>query len=226
MKILLVDHDQELVEPVSRALLRAGYEVVSALDGERALDLVASARPDLIVLDVELPGIDGFEVCRRVRLDSQVPIIVLTPRDDEDDVMRGFRLGVDDYVIKPYSARLLVARVAAVLRRTGQPTRNKRSEHVQAGSLDLDVQSFEVRKDGQPIRLTPLEFRSLHILAANKGRVVPYDRLVEYAWGHEGGSPSHLKIRICSIRKKLGLPFSGEAGIKAVVGTGYTLRGL
>jgi len=226
MKILLIDHDQELLEPVSRAFLRSGYEVVSALDGERALDLLGSARPDLLVLEVDLPGIDGFEVCRRVRLDSQVPIILYTVRDDEEDVMRGFRLGVDDYVTKPYSARLLVARVAAVLRRTGQPTRKQRTEHVQAGGLDLDVQSFEVRKDGQPIRLTPLEFRILHILAANKGRVVPYDRLIEYAWGHEGGSPSHLKIRICSIRKKLGLPVSGEAGIKAVVGTGYTLRGL
>lgn len=226
MKILLVDRDPELLEPVSRAFLRAGYEVVSALDGEHALDLIPTARPDLVVLDLELPGIDGFEVCRRVRIDSQVPLIVLTARDDEEDVMRAFRLGVDDFVVKPYSARLLVARVAAVLRRTGRPTRQQKAEHVQAGTLDLDVQSFEVRKDGQQIRLTPLEFRILHILAANKGRVVPYDRLIEYAWGHDGGSPSHLKIRICSIRKKLGLPVSGDAGIKAIVGTGYTLRGL
>lgn len=226
MKILLVDRDADLVEPLSRAFLRGGYEVVSVADGERALDLLPSARPDLMILDLDLPGIDGFEVCRRVRLDSQLPLIVLTARDDEDDVMRAFRLGVDDFVVKPYSARLLVARAAAVLRRTGEPNRKQGSEHVQAGSLDLDVQSFEVRRDGQPIRLTPLEFRILHILAANKGRVVPYDRLIEYAWGHEGGSPSHLKIRICSIRKKLGLPVSGDAGIKAVVGTGYTLRGV
>jgi DNA-binding response OmpR family regulator len=211
---------------VSRAFLRAGYEVVTALDGEQALELAASAQPDLIVLDVQLPGIDGFEICRRVRLDSQVPIVMLTARDEEEDVMRGFRLGVDDYVTKPFSARLLVARVAAVLRRTGETNHQQRGDRVQAGDLDLDVQSFEVRKDGQPVRLTPLEFRILHILAANKGRVVPYARLIEYAWGHEGGSPSHLKIRICSIRKKLGLPVSGDAGIKAVVGTGYTLRGL
>jgi two-component system alkaline phosphatase synthesis response regulator PhoP len=224
--VLLVDDEPDVLELVSRAFLRAGYEVVTALDGERALELIASAQPDLIVLDVQLPGIDGFETCRRVRLDSQVPIVMLTARDEEDDVMRGFRLGVDDYVTKPFSARLLVARAAAVLRRTGQATRQQRSDRVQAGDLDLDVQSFEVRKDGQPIRLTPLEFRILHILAANKGRVVPYDRLIEYAWGHEGGSPSHLKIRICSIRKKLGLPVGGDAGIKAVVGTGYTLRGL
>ncbi|MGE3267405.1 MAG: response regulator transcription factor [Chloroflexota bacterium] len=226
MKILLVDHERETLEQVSRAFLRAGYEVLSALDGEQALELLASAHPDLVVLEIQLPGLDGFEVCRRIRLDSQVPIIVLTTRDEEEDVMRGFRLGVDDYVTKPYSYRLLVARATAVLRRTGQPNRKQQPEHVQAGALDLDIQSFEVRKDGQQIRLTPLEFRILHILAANTGRVVPYARLIEYAWGHEGGSPSHLKIRICSIRKKLGLPVSGEAGIKAVVGTGYTLRGL
>jgi DNA-binding response OmpR family regulator len=226
MKILLVDTDRDVLELVSREFLRAGYEVVTAADGESGLDLVAAAQPDLIVLDVELPGIDGFEVCRRVRLDSQVPIVMLTARDDEDDVMRAFRLGVDDYVTKPFSLRLLAARVVAVLRRTTEASRRHRNDHLQAGGFDLDVHSFEVRKDGRQIRLTPLEFRILHILAANKGRVVPYERLIEFAWGHEGGSPSHLKIRICSIRKKLGLPVSDDAGIKAIVGTGYTLRGL
>jgi DNA-binding response OmpR family regulator len=226
MKILLVDDEPDVLELVSRTLARAGYEILTAPDGERALELVTASRPDLVVLDVLLPGIDGFEVCRRIRLDSQVPIVMLTARDEEEDVMRGFRLGVDDYVTKPFSARLLAARVAAVLRRTAQAKGRQRVDHVRAGALDLDLQSFEVRKDGHQIRLTALELRILHILMANKGRVVPYDRLIEYAWGHEGGSPSHLKIRICSIRKKLGLPVSGEAGIKAVVGTGYTLRGL
>jgi DNA-binding response OmpR family regulator len=226
VKILLVDDEQDALELVSRTFLRAGYDVMTAPSGEHALKLMASAQPDLVVLDVLLPDIDGFEVCRRIRLDSQVPIVMLTARDEEEDVMHGFRLGVDDYVTKPFSARLLAARVAAVLRRTCQSNQRQREDHVQAGELDLDIHSFEVRKDGQQIRLTPLEFRILHILAANKGRVVPYDRLIEYAWGHDGGSPSHLKIRICSIRKKLGLPVNGDAGIKAVVGTGYTLRGL
>jgi DNA-binding response OmpR family regulator len=226
MKILLVDDGPDVLELVSRALWRTGYEVVTARHGEQALDLLASGRPDLVILDVVLPGIDGFEVCRRIRLDSQLPIVMLTARDDEDDVMRGFRLGVDDYVTKPFSVRLLAARVAAVLRRTAETSQRNRSDHVRAGTFDLDLQSYEVRKDGQQIRLTPLEFRILHILAANTGRVVPYDRLIEFAWGHEGGSPSHLKIRICSLRKKLGLPVTGDAGIKAIVGTGYTLRGL
>jgi DNA-binding response OmpR family regulator len=230
MKILLVDAQPDTLELVSRAFVRSGYDVVTALDGETALELASSARPDLLVLDVELPGIDGFEVCRRIRLDSQVPIIILTARDEEDDIMRGFRLGVDDYVSKPCSARLLAARVAAVLRRSdqrgGRGNGGPSDDRVHAGKLHLDMQSFEVRKDGQQIRLTPLEFRILHILAANQGRVVPYDRLIEYAWGHNGGSPSHLKIRICSMRKKLGMPVNSDAGIKAVVGTGYTLRGL
>jgi DNA-binding response OmpR family regulator len=226
MKILLVDDEAEMIELVSRTFLHAGYEVITATDGEHALGLVEAARPDLILMDVRLPGMDGLEVCRRIRIGSQVPIIMLTACDEEEDVMRAFRLGVDDYVTKPFSARLLTARVAAVLRRTIQSSREQRGDHVQAGDLDLDVRSLEVRKDGQQIRLTPLELRILHILAANKGRVVSYERLIEYAWGHDGGSPSHLKIRICSIRKKLGLPVGGEAGIKAVVGTGYTLRGL
>jgi two-component system OmpR family response regulator len=100
------------------------------------------------------------------------------------------------------------------------------SQQLEAGGIQLDVKSHQVRKDGRPVQLTPLEFRILHILTANKGRVVPYDRMIEYAWGHAGGSPAHLKIRVCSIRKKLGLPVGGQAGIKAVVGTGYALRGL
>jgi DNA-binding response OmpR family regulator len=226
MKILVVEDDTGTREIATRALERAGHDVIAAATGWRALEFVGSARPDLVVLDVGLPGLDGFEICRWIRLTSQVPIIMLTARDEEDDVMRAFKLGADDYVTKPFSVRLLTARVATVLRRTAELGRQGRDDRIRVGSLELDVRSYEVRKDGQQIRLTPLEFRILHILAANAGRVVPYPRLIEFAWGHEGGSPSHLKIRICSIRKKLGLPVNGEAGIKAIVGTGYTLRGL
>ena len=226
MRVLIVDDDPDMLELLTRALERAGYRVDTARDGEAALDLIDADAPDLVVLDLMLPDVDGFEVCRRIRLENQVPIIVLTARDEEEDVMHGYRLGVDDYMTKPFSVRLLVARVAAVLRRTSERNRRQRSERVQAGGLELDIQTLEVRRDGQPIRLTPLEFRILHILTANQGRVVPYDRLIDYAWGHDGGSPTHLKIRVCSLRKKLGMPISGETGIKAVVGTGYTLRGL
>ena len=225
MKILVVEDDAGTREIVARALQRAGHDVVAAATGRRALELVASTGPNLVVLDVGLPDMDGSEVCRRIRLDSQVPIIMLTARDAEDDVMRGFRLGVDDYVSKPFSARVLTARVATVLRRAAEAARRHRDDYVRVGMLELDVRSSEVRMGGREVRLSPLEFRILHILAANAGRVVPYDRLIEFAWGHERASPSHLKVRIHALRDKLGLPAREEPGIKAVAGTGYTLRG-
>ncbi|MCC6173989.1 MAG: response regulator transcription factor [Chloroflexi bacterium] len=226
MKILLADDDPDILDVTSHALTRAGYHVETASSGEQALGRAVSWKPDLTVLDVNLPGIDGFEVCRRIRLESQAPIVMLTACDDEDDIMRGFRLGADDYITKPFSVRQLLARIAAVLRRTTEANQRRRTERLDVGRLSLDTTSLEVCKDGQPVHLTPLEFRILHILAANEGRVVPYSRLIEYAWGNDGGSPTHLKIRICNIRKKLGLPIDGEAGIRAVVGTGYTLRSL
>jgi DNA-binding response OmpR family regulator len=225
VKILVVEDDVTTREIVTRALKCANHTVITATDGERALESLASAQPDLVVLDVGLPGIDGFEVCRRIRLEGQVPIVMLTACDDEDDVIRAFKLGADDYVTKPFSARLLAARVATILRRTAEGARRRRDDRVRVGGLELDLRSYEVRMDGREVRLTPLEFRILHILAANAGRVVPYGRLIEFAWGHEGASPSNLKIRIHALREKLGLPGGAEPGIQAVVGTGYTLRG-
>jgi DNA-binding response OmpR family regulator len=180
--------------------------------------------PDLVLLDVMLPDIDGFEVCRRLRQNSQIPVIMITSRDEEAAVMRGFHVGADDYVTKPLSIRLLLARVATLLRRTGSTSRRVRSNHIHAGSFDVDVQNFEVRKDGQEIHLTPLEFRIFHILAANYGRVVPYERMFEFAWGHVECDRSLLKIRITGLRKKLGLSLDGNPVIKTVAGTGYSLR--
>jgi DNA-binding response OmpR family regulator len=225
MEILVVEDDRPTREILMRTLNGAGYDVVTVAAGTDALDLVGSANPDLILLDVGLPDIDGFEVCRRIRLHSQVPIIMLTARNDEDAVMRAFQFGADDYVTKPFSGRLLTARVAAVLRRAVEVGKDRRADHVRVGSLEIDVRSHEVRYAGREVHLTPLEFRILHILAANAGRVVPHGRLIEFAWGHEGASPSNLKIRIHSLRDKLGLPARGEPGILAITKTGYTLWG-
>jgi DNA-binding response OmpR family regulator len=225
VKILVVEDDTGTREIVARALKRAGYEVIEASTGCRALELVASARPGLVVLDVGLPDVDGFEVCRQLRLRNQVPIVMLTARDEEDDVMRAFKLGADDYVTKPFSARLLTARVAVVLRRAVEAGKDRRADHVKVGGLALDVPSHQVRMDGHEVRLTPLEFRLLHILAANAGRVVPHGRLIEFAWGHEDANPLHLKIRIHALRTKLGLAARGEPTIAGIKGTGYALRG-
>src|SRR4051812_8864901 len=225
MKVLVVEDDTVTREIVTRALEHVGQDVIAAATGGRAMELVGSAAPDLVVLDLGLPGLDGFEVCHRIRLDSQVPIVVLTARDEEEDVMRAFSLGADDYVTKPFSARILGARVATILRRAVEAGKRRRDDSVRVGSLELDLLSQEVRYDGREVCLTPLEFRILRILAANAGRVVPYRRLIEFAWGHAGRSPSPLKSRIHSIRDKLGLPVRQEPGIAAVAGTGYALRG-
>jgi DNA-binding response OmpR family regulator len=226
VKILLVDDDTDLVDVTTYALRKHGYAVTTVTDGLKAVQRFRDEQPDLVVLDVGLPRLNGFEVCRKIREQSDTPVIMVTGRADDENVVQGFLVGADDYVVKPFSHRQLAARIRAVLNRAAGGRASEPTGVVSTSDLRLDPQSHEVTKDGLTVRLTPLEFRILHILAANAGRVVPYARLIEFAWGHEGGSPSHLKIRICSIRKKLGLPVTGEAGIKAIVGTGYTLRGL
>jgi DNA-binding response OmpR family regulator len=225
MKVLVVEDDLPTRGIVIRALECAGHDVVTAATGVRALELVGSAAPDLVVLDLGLPDLDGFEVCRRIRRDSQVPIVVLTARDEEEDIMRAFSLGADDCLTKPFSARILAARVATILRRAVEAGKRRRDDYVRVGSLELDLLGHEVRYDGREVRLSPLEFRLLHILAANAGRVVPYKRLIEFAWDYEGGTPTRLKIQIHRLRAKLGLPYKGEPSIKATEGTGYVLCG-
>jgi DNA-binding response OmpR family regulator len=222
VKVLLVDDDAELVDVLAYALRREGYTVLTAPDGEQALQRWEAERPDLILLDGRLPKVDGFEVCRRVRQASETPIIMLTARDEEADVLRGLQLGADDYVTKPFSARVLAARMRTVLRRIkkDKPARAQ----LRVGDLVLDLQSHEVTKGGTPVQLTLLEFRILYLLAMNEGRVVPYARLVEYAWGYAGeGTSGLLKAHLSHLRTKLALPAAGPGSVKAVLGVGYSL---
>ena len=227
MKVLLVDDDADLLDLMTYALRREGFTVTTAMDGQQALQRWEAERPDIILLDGSLPKLDGFEVCRRIRHDSETPVIMLTARDEEADVVRGFQLGADDYVTKPFSAKLLTARMKTVLRRCqADPFRQAVSE-VKVGDLVLDLQSHEVTKGEVPIQLTPLEFRILYLLAMNEARVIPYSRLVEYAWGYyDEDNSSLLKTHICHIRKKLGLGAgaSPNGSIKAVLGVGYSLN--
>jgi DNA-binding response OmpR family regulator len=222
VKVLLVDDDADLVDLMGYALRREGYTVLTALDGQQALQRWETERPDLVLLDGTLPKVDGFEVCRRIRHASETPIIMLTARDQEADVVRGLKLGADDYVTKPFSAKQLAARMEALLRRSkgGPPVRAQ----IRVGDLTLDSETHEVAKGGQPVQLTPLEFRLLYRLALNAGRVVPYARLVEYAWGYYGeGSSGLLKTHLSHLRKKLALPAAGPGSVTAVLGVGYTL---
>jgi DNA-binding response OmpR family regulator len=223
VKVLIVDDDADLLDLTAYALRRDGFTVIQATDGEQAMQKWEREEPDLVLLDANMPKMNGFEVCRQIRQASTTPVIMLTARDDEADILQGLELGADDYVTKPFSAKQLIARIKAVIRRCqGDPYRQPVSE-LTAGDLVLDLQSHEARKSGSMVQLTPLEFRLLYMLAMNEGRVIPYDRLVEYAWGYDGGDSSLLKTHMSHIRSKLGLTGTGPGSIRAIPGVGYSL---
>jgi DNA-binding response OmpR family regulator len=223
MKILVVEDDVDLLDLLTYALRREGFGVVGALDGLQALHRWESDNPDIILLDVNLPKLDGFEVCRRIRQGSRAPpIIMLTARDEEEDIVHGLHLGADDYVTKPFSVKQLVARMRAVLRRQTDVNRQA-ADKLRVGDLALDLDAYEAVKGGVPVALTALEFRILFMLALNANRVIPYSRLVEYAWGYDSGDARLLANHVRRLREKLNMPLSEKHGIKAVPGVGYKL---
>jgi DNA-binding response OmpR family regulator len=223
MKVLLVEDDADLLDLLTYALGREGYTVLTAMDGQQALKRWEDNTPDIVLLDANIPKIDGYEVCRRIRHEGATPIIMLTARDEEEDVLHGFRAGADDYVNKPFSAKQLAARIKAVLRRAQADPYRQPMREVKVGEVRLDLQAYSVTSGDRQIQLTPLEFRILYLLGVNEGRVIPYSRLVEYAWGYEGGDSSLLKTHICHIRQKLNLSAGKNGGIRAVPGVGYGL---
>jgi DNA-binding response OmpR family regulator len=223
MKMLLVDDDPDLLDLTSYALRRHGYDVLTATDGVQALERFKVESPDLLVLDLGLPKIGGFEVCRKIREDSTVPIIMLTAHGDDDNVVQGFLAGADDYVTKPFSHRQLAARIRVLLNRRAGGVRAEPSGELRVGDLHLDLQSHEVTKGDISVRLTPLEFRILHILAVNENRVVTSARMVEHAWGYDGGESSLLKTHVSHIRHKLKMQRGQPGYIRAIPWVGYSL---
>ena len=231
MKILVADDDADLLDVTTYALRREGYNIVTATDGQQAVDRHLDERPDLVLLDVGLPRMNGFDVCRRIRESAATPIIMLTARNDDDNVVQGFLTGADDYVTKPFSHRQLAARIRAVLNRTHGGLTPEPEGDLAVGNLRLDLHSHEVTIGSERVvRLTPLEFRVLYMLAINEGRVVSSSRLVEYAWGYEGGEASLVKTHISHVRQKLGLDRArpederpGDIRIRTVPWVGYSL---
>jgi DNA-binding response OmpR family regulator len=224
MKILVADDDPDLLDVTTYALRRHGYNIVTATDGVQAVERCEDERPDLMLLDIGLPRLNGFEVCRRIRERSSMPIIMLTARNDDDNVVQGFLTGADDYVTKPFSHRQLVMRIRSVLNRTAGGLWPEPTGEVRVGDLRLDVHSHEVTiKDERTVRLTPLEFRVLYMLAVNEGRVVSSSRLVEYAWGYDGGEVSLVKTHISHIRQKLAIEKDKPGYVRAVPWVGYSL---
>ncbi len=223
MRVLIVEDDADQLDLMTYALRRSGFDVLGAIDGTQALHRWQTEKPDLVLLDANIPRINGYEVCKRIRDEGRTPVIMVTGRDEEDDVLRGFQMGADEYVVKPFSAKQLVARMRAVARRSKMDLGAEPTGEVRFADIVLDLQSHVAVRAGRDIQLTRLEFRILWLLASNPGRVIPHSRLVEYAWGYDGGDSSLLKTHICHIRVKLSLPEGKPTGISAVPGVGYRL---
>ena len=202
MKVLVVDDDLALADVVSFIMHREGYEVILAHDGQMALLRWEKEQPDLIVLDLNLPKLDGLAVCRRIRKVDDTPIIILSVRGQEDDVVEGLHAGADDYIVKPFTPRQMIARAEAVLRRAGSQPVSRSTLNV--GSIALDLNRNEVQiSDNSVISLTRLECRLLEILMRNHTQVVPTDMLIDYIWGPTGGDRVMLKQLIYRLRRKI-----------------------
>jgi DNA-binding response OmpR family regulator len=222
MKVLLVDDDADLLDVTAYALRREGFQIITATDGEIAFARFETARPDVVVLDVGLPRRSGLEVCRAIRDAGRTPVILLTAFGQEEDIVRGFRVGADDYVVKPFSPRLLALRIRAVASRGGAATVEEQPE-VALGPWMLEQESHQVRLGDRSVQLTPIEFRLLYMLASNAGRVVSGARLVDYVWGYDEGDPSLLKTHVSHIRKKLRLGPGSPIAIRSAPRVGYRL---
>ena len=221
MKALIVDDDHALADVVAFALHRAGFQVIQAHDGYLALQLWVEEKPELIILDINLPKIDGFTVCQRIRREADTPIIMLTVRGEDDDIVHGLELGADDYISKPFSPRQLVARAQAVLRRAGQSaTPSPR----QVGDLLLATSRREVRiGEGEAIPLTALEGRLLDCLMVNAGQVLTIDAIIDHVWGPGGGDRDMLRQLVRRLRAKVEPDPAQPTYIKVVPGLGYGL---
>jgi DNA-binding response OmpR family regulator len=226
MKILIVDDDLELLGLIGFALRQASYLPISAANGAEALALFEREQPDLVILDVNLPDMSGFEVCRRIRIEARTPIMMLSVRSGEEDQVQGLDGGADDYLAKPFSPRTLLARVRALLRRAEveQPAAKRSSAATGHLALDIERQSVSIR-GGVPIRLTSLEFRLLQYLVANGGHTITAERLTTHVWGYRGvGDKQLLKQLVHRLRQKIEHSPAEPRYLITVAGVGYLLQ--
>ncbi|MGH2592971.1 MAG: response regulator transcription factor [Anaerolineae bacterium] len=223
MKILAVDDDRELLNLISFALRQNGYLVIEASNGSEALSAFEREQPDLVILDVNLPGLSGFDICKRIREQADTPIMMLTVRSGEEDEVKGLDLGADDYLTKPFSPRTLLARVRALLRRVEG---ERPAPSLSAGELTLDVERQTVSVGGGlPVRLTNLEFRLLQYLVANAGHTLPFDRLTNHIWGYRGvGDRQLLKQLVHRLRQKIERNPAEPQVVVTIAGIGYMLQ--
>jgi two-component system, OmpR family, response regulator RegX3 len=222
MKVLLGEGDPDLLDLLSYALRREGYVVVSAADGQQALSRWESERPDLVLLSAELQKVNGLDVCRSIRRVSAVPLILHAEVDSRQRIIAGLDSGADDFLREPFDVAELLARMRALARRQHRDPRPDASE-LRVGDIFLDLEAHQAQFRGLSVQLTPLEFRILSLLMMNPGRIVPFARLVQYAWGYDSVDPGVLKTHVSHIRRKLSLRTDGANGIRSVSSVGYQL---
>lgn len=223
--ILVVEDEATLRESLRYTLSRQGYRVLTASDGPSALETARSQKPDLVILDLILPGMDGFEVCRLLRRDSSVPILILTARDEEVDRVLGLELGADDYVTKPFSMRELVARVKAHLRRAALAQQGP-PRLLQSGDLVLDLEGHKALKGGLPLPLKPKEFDLLAYLVAHRGKAFSREHLLNEVWGYDyTGESRTVDVHIRWLREKIEKDPANPVRIITVRGVGYRFEG-
>ena len=224
-RLLLVDDEANLRHALGYALRQEGYDVVAAEDGQQALALFRTARPDVVVLDVMLPGLDGFEVCRRLRRESDVPILMLTARDTELDRVVGLEIGADDYLVKPFSTRELIARVRALLRRARPRAAPPPGAVLRAPGLEIDVGRRRVLRGGEEVRLRAKEFDLLALLASRPGIVLTRDQIMAAVWGLESAADTRtVDTHVKTLREALGDPADEPRWIETARGVGYRFR--
>lgn len=224
--ILLVEDEQDLQELLAYNLSREGYGVTTASTGEEALKQARARRPDLILLDLMLPGMDGLEVCRALRsrdTTADVPVIMLTAKGEERDIVRGLELGADDYVTKPFSPRILLARIAAVLRRKLGERESEASQAIEVGDVTVDLERHQVNTPEGPVELTATEFKLLTLLTRRPGRVYTRQQIIEAIHGgYAAVTDRSVDVQVVSLRRKLG---QQGHNIETVRGVGYRYRG-
>lgn len=228
--VLVVEDEENLLEALRYNLEREGYLVHTATDGGEGLEMARKLKPSLVLLDIMLPTLDGFEICRILRRETEVPILILTAKGEEVDRVVGLELGADDYITKPFSIRELVARVRNILRRTRRPGENQlaadEERNLRIGALEIDLNSHEARLAGQPLKLKPKEFDLLSLLVSNKGRAFTRDQILERVWGYDYiGQTRTVDVYISWLREKLQSDSTTAGRIATIRGVGYRLDG-
>ncbi len=217
-RVAVIEDELSIASAIATRLRSEGYEVETAADGPGGVELCDRFRPDLVVLDLMLPGLDGIEVCKRIQRDHPVPVLMLTARDSEADMLVGLAVGADDYMTKPFSARELVARVHAILRRIDRPESQVRS--ISVADVEIDSRTRRVRRNGELVHLTPIEFDLLQYLAVRPGRVASREELLGKVWGYDVPSGARtVDSHVRSIRRKLGAEL-----VRTVHGVGYAVE--